>query len=73
MVFSLSISSILGDAGRCNQPQSEPQQPIGVLLHNPPPAAGPGFGGPQLPPAYRHGACGSPETSWQRGYKLYIE
>lgn len=63
----------MGDTGHCKQPESEPQQPSGVLLHHPPSAAGPGLRGAQLPSSHRHGARGSPETAWQRGYNLYQE
>lgn len=63
----------MGDAGNWKQPESEPKQPSGVLLHHPPPAAGPGLRGAQLPSSYGHGACGSPETVRQRGYNPYRE
>lgn len=72
-MFSVPFSSIMGDAADCKQPESEPQQPSGVLLHYPPSAAGPGLWGAQLPSSDRHGARGSPETAWQRGYNLYQE
>lgn len=66
----LSVSSIMGDAGCCEQSESKPQQPSRVLLHHPPPAAGSGLWGAQLTPSHRNGACGSPEAAWQRGYDL---
>lgn len=67
------ISSVLGDADSSKQPKPEPQQPRRVLLHHPPPAAGPGLGGAQLPPSHRHGARGGPKTAQQRGYGLRQE
>lgn len=69
----ISVSSIMGVTGNWKQPESKPQQPIRVLLHHPPSAAGSGLWGAQLSPSHCHGARGSLETAWQRGYDLYGE
>lgn len=65
----LLCSSVVWDTSSpSKQPEPEPQQPSRVLLHHPPPAAGRGIWCAQLPASYCHGACGSPEAVWQRGY-----
>lgn len=66
-VFVPVFSSGVGELGKRLRSESEPEQPVRVLLHHPPSAAGPGVRRPQLSAPHRHGACRGPQTDRHGG------